>query len=205
MSTFTTNQMMQQYSNIVSEYLAKGYIIKLGESSSYSNVDNYIALINPANKNEQIRIWLLGDSRSISHEYTTLKCISVRIYESMDHTCWPSKGTEVYSKTFYEIERGKFYTDSLEEYEQYIAIKSARYTYRRDSLNGSRRNIDISKIPESLINKFMSRIHEIRGMKRAKSTCIRELFAQRLHRNGQINYYLSFTDNKDRVQTIIFS
>jgi hypothetical protein len=189
MTIINFNEIAKQYSNIVQDYLSKGYTIYPTSTKSFSNVISYTDLMNLKDKSTITRVWLFNDIfKNVTEcSYSKIHTLKLRVtkYKMVNKVLSNGKtvlsvpaltlldpccGTEItYEKTFYNISY-KVYSDQLDEMNRVNRIRNERSTYKCKT-----KEIyiaELSKLTPSLVDKIMSHINKVTEFKRATSTCI---------------------------------
>lgn len=181
MAIVTMNKVNSIYSEIISNYLNKGYNISTSTAGgSYSDEVCHIDLVPKHKSNELLRVWMTRGFENLSvgwgwHVNTIT--ISVRKYDlGKRYTYWYEKGTPVGDELkFYEIRDKQAYTDSIDECKDIVKLREGRYDQRyfKDKYLCDRQ-IDIQNVPSSVKDSIIRRIKQVKGAKRASNwDCIK--------------------------------
>lgn len=190
MSKHTVNDLNTMYTDVVTDYVKKGY--KLTPMVAYlegkfsdeiMHTDLYNAKVD---KNHFIRVWLLKgnerlDKMTFSHVYT----IELRVTKFDLHsnqTRWSDRGEWLSNRKFIKVEGRKSfcYVDSIEEYKEIDKLRVKRMDDSWVEKNPIKK-LDLSKIPANVIDGIMRKVNSVYGCKRATASCIKEV---RLGKNG---------------------
>lgn len=199
------------FTNTVNDLISKGYVISPStHGGTYSSECGHIDLIKPKSKkgSDLIRVWLLEDTvrpdedkyKNVVSKYLhidTLK-INVRKYKWNGNwggnTLWPDCGENISDKTFYAVKRNRCYSDNIDEVVAKEVLSYSRYEARHQKDNDVRA-LDVAKLPNSFIEKMMSRLNKIKGFKRARGNCITKVRIYRdslSPRGNKLEAYVDF-------------
>ena len=180
MAIVTANHINSVFSNIVSDYLNKGYVISTGTMSGcFSREICHIDLKHNDNPNEMIRVWLLKDhseklQANHTYSYVNIITISVKKYDS-GRSFWYDAGEQIGTPiVFYQI-KDHAYTDSLDECKSIIDLREERFD-RKYIQRNVRKDLDLNKVSINVKDLIINRIREVPGANRAKGyDCIKRI------------------------------
>lgn len=170
MAKITLNDLNRRYTEIVSSYVSKGYFISpTTHGGKYTGERCHIDLMYPY-RSVLVRIWLLEgypDGHS-AWGYDNTLIISVRAYNlDCNKTYWPNEGIVLSETVFYEIDRDKCYTSSIEE----VSLCRSLREKRRKNKYYTRYNtfkIDLAKVSKTCTSLILNKINLQKGFKKAK-------------------------------------
>lgn len=203
----TMKQINSIFTETVSEYISKGYVFSSETAGgSFSKELMHIDLQSSSNRDEVIRVWMLEGHENLkvedSVQYANTLSIEVRAYSKKNSsTFWPGEGKLINSKKFYEFSRRKFYVESEEELLKLCKVSYSRFPYRYSHKDNFDRLISRDRISDTVLGSIMRKIHDIRGMKRAKSDCIVDIYAKKTP-SGKLTYIVGYVDNKASKHTL---
>lgn len=187
MAKFLMKDLNSVFSSIVADYLRRGYVICL-DSMHHYRVD---LMMGKGKVEHYISIQMEHEHSSTFDNELTRYTINVAMFEGAGDE-WASKIKDIKTLTFYEIEYQKCYSDSKEE-----ALAAKQLGFNRwksrdyvEDCSTPCKKIDPKRIPQSVKDSIMERVHNIRGFKRATFDCV-----------TSIEFYRSCLDYK-RVCTI---
>ena len=198
--TFGITELNVRYSDVITDYLNKGYVISpftIGDGFSsgktvsfkpFSSVKTFLDLVNPKEKNVIYRAWL---KTAYSKDLELLK-IEVRKYNRKVFcgTLRPDEGDIVNEKSFFVVSEKGVYTDSEDEITRINKCRSDRRALQesleRLSLKNDR-HLEVDKLPADFIDNIMVRINRVRGFKHANATCIKTVTLYKESRYDWIN------------------
>ncbi len=193
--TFGITELNVRYSNLIKDYLNKGYVISPFTNSDglkpslftigdgFSRGTPFLDLINPKEKNVIYRAWL---KTAYSKGLELLK-IEVRKYNRKVFcgTLRPDEGDIVNEKPFFVVSEKGIYTDSEDEIARINKCRSDRRTLQKSlecSSFKNDRHLEVDKLPADFIDNIMVRINRVRGFKRANATCIKTVILYKASR-----------------------
>lgn len=194
MAIVTANELNTKFSNIVNDYISKGYNVRPLDTDQ-------VILIKPNHKNGRDYVYgvlletddvTLADNGNIR---ATVANITVKKYSCIRNE-YLLLSSEVYSNdnivfsaTYYRIPTNRsyiydshirvdsVYTDDIKEYEAMYNLHTARYRDHHNGFNDDRlaypcRYINKKSLTSKFIDNIMCRINNIKGFKRAHADCI---------------------------------
>lgn len=169
MAKITLNDLNRRYTEIVSSYVSKGYFISpTTHGGTYTGERCHIDLMYPC-RSGLVRIWLLEgstDSHSAWRCNNTL-IISVREYTlDYNNTYWPDKGIVLSETVFYEIDRDKCYTDSIEDISLCRDLRETRCKNKYYNRSNTFK-IDLAKVSKICTSLILNKINLQKGFKKA--------------------------------------
>lgn len=181
MAIFSIKDIIRHYNSVIKSFMDQGYIISpITMYGGYHYVDGYTDLVNPNDKKNFIRIFVMReyysdgsyyDSKSFKYSITKIlakkydfdgkfKPISAR----------PDCGRLISEKCFYQIKENYLYADTLDDLKQIREIQRKRKESRRKA--SDIKSYPINKLSAEFIDSIMERINSIYGFKRATASCI---------------------------------
>ena len=195
MSKITLNDLNRRYTETISLYISKGYFVSpLTHGGTYTGERCHIDLMYPG-RSILTRIWLLEgeiDSHSAWRCNSTLT-ISVRVYNlNSNDTYWPDKGIVLSETVFYEIDRDKCYTDSIEDVNSCRELREIRCKNKFYNRYNTFK-IDLAKVSNTCASLILNKINLQKGFKKAKIDSITGIslfksFSDRLIANIHYTY-----------------
>ena len=182
MAIFSIKDIIRHYNSVIKSFMDQGYIISpITMYGGYHYVDGYTDLVNPNDKKNFIRIFVMReyysdgsyyDSKSFKYSITKIlakkydfdgkfKPISAR----------PDCGRLISEKCFYQIKENYLYADTLDDLKQIREIQRKRKESRRKA-SDTTKSYPINKLSAEFIDSIMERINSIYGFKRATASCI---------------------------------
>ena len=190
--TIYSNTIDRTYSDLISDYIKKGYIVTPTIVDRYrrgtnTGCANSIELINPKIKNKVIRIFVDRDDEMAHvgsmHTYVTYMHIYAKQYNytSKDRknnkTLWHDEGDLVFDKKYYCIPNSNAYTETLDEIAMIYMIRENRAKQHRESKLKENvfKWINLSDLKPETIDSIMARINRMHGFKAATASCIQKI------------------------------
>jgi len=179
---FGITELNVRFSNLIKDYLNKGYVISPFTSKwhviSPFTIGDGFSLVNPKEKNVIYRVWLKTASLSTYSKDLELLKIEVRKYNRKVFcgTLQPDEGDIVNEKSFFVVSEKGVYTDSEDEITRINKCRSDRRALQESlerSFFKNSRYLEVDKLPADFIDSIMVRINRVRGFKRANATCIK--------------------------------
>lgn len=206
MAFVSKNDIFKKYTEIVSDYIGKGYAI--APLSRCSHGDMSISMIDTVNKNNIVCVWCDRNCERVDLGSRFLTVDSIRIYTKRyltdknlkyNRTLWYDEGDLIDKYTYYEVKYDKCYTDDYVGILKIAALREARAnnSTAKDDLFKERK-LNIQNLSVDLIDYIMSRINCIRGFKRATASCIDEVVLKRKKVN-------SWSDKTKTIGIVRFS
>lgn len=186
MAIVTANHINSVFSNIINDYMNKGYVISTDTMSGcFSGEICHIDLKHNDKPDEMIRVWLLKDyseklQASHSYSYIDMITISARKYNlHSGRSHWYDNGEQIGTPViFYKVkenEKCHAYTDSLDECKSIIDLREERFD-RNYIQRNVRKDLDLNKVSINVKDLIINRIREVPGAKRAKGyDCIKRI------------------------------
>ena len=212
MAIVTVNDLNRIFNETVVDLMEKGYVIsQFTHGGSYSHTEGHLDMAKPNDKSHIIRVWTVtGIEDTDDRIYRHIDTAAIRIskYTSKDgfdgrcrsQTLWPDRGEILSERKFYQIcdrsERkgGKVYTDNLDEAMKILNMQWDRYCSRSKTGDNYSHDVEVSKLPASLVDGIMRRINSIRGFKRATASCITKVKVGRNY-NGKMAADVYYSQN----------
>ena len=210
MAIVTVNDLNRLFNQTVVDLMGKGYVIsQFTHGGSYSHTEGHLDMAKPNDKSHIIRVWTVtGMDNTDDKIYHHIDTAAIRVskYTCKDgfdgkcrsQTLWPDRGEVLSERKFYQIcdrsERkgGKAYTDNLDEAKKILNMQWDRYCSR--VVDCDSHDVEVRKLPASLINRLMRRINSIRGFKRATASCISRVRIGRKY-NGKMAADVYYSQN----------
>lgn len=204
------------YSNLISDYLSKGYIASPTIVDRYrrgtnTGCANSIELVNPKIKNKVIRIFVDRDDEMAHvgsmHTYVTYIRIYAKQYnytkeDLKNHrTLWHDEGELIFDKKYYCIPSSNAYTETLDELAIIYMIRENRIKQQRELKlkDNAFKWINLSDLKPETIDSIMARINSMHGFKTATASCIQKIGIRKI---SCYNYNLR--REVPRVESLIY-
>ena len=212
MAIVTVNDLNRLFNETVVDLMGKGYVIsQFTHGGSYSHTEGHLDMAKPKDKSHIIRVWTVTDMEDTDdriYRHVDTAAIRVSKYTQKDgfdgrcrsQTLWPERGEILSERKFYQIcdrsERkgGKVYTDNLDEAMNILRMQWDRYCSRSKTGDGYSHDVEVRKLPASLVDGIMRRINSIRGFKRATASCITKVKVGRNY-NGKMAADVYYSQN----------
>lgn len=210
MAIVTVNDLNRLFNQTVVDLMGQGYIIsQFTHGGSYSHTEGHLDMAKPNDKSHIIRVWTVtGIDNTDDKIYRHIDTAAIRVSkytwkDGFDGKCrsqtlWPDRGEILSERKFYQIcdrsERkgGKVYADNLDEAKKILNMQWNRYCNR--CINCDSHDVEVKKLPASLIDRIMRRINSVRGFKRATASCISRVRVGRNY-NGKMAADVYYSQN----------
>ena len=181
------NDIFKKYTEVVSDYINKGYAIVPLSRSSHGDMS--VSMIDTVHKDNIICVWYdrACERVELGSRFLTAECI--RIYTrryitdknlKYNRTLWYDEGDLIDKYTYYEVKYDKCYTDDYDEFLKIISLRETRANNANTKEDlYKERKLNIKNLSADSIDYIMSRINCICGFKRATASCIDEVVLKR--------------------------
>ena len=176
---FGRQEISEEFTKIVSDYLANGFIFFYSRASGGTQGEELKADLSNDGGKTVYRVWLFTDRESRDGEeskwwdaFNVIKIV-VKKYNGADGTFWVSKGELVFEKTFYQINE-RCRTDSevyCEDKEDGEAIKDKRNDRQHNNYVS-----DNKELPEKYFRLAMKCVRKKAGWKSQQLKNVTRLF-----------------------------
>lgn len=195
---FGRQELSAEFTKIVQEYLAKGFVINYSEASSgHQGEEMKLDLSNDGGKTVY-RVWMDKEREAVNNDWNRIDVMVIFIekFENAYNasTLWAGKGETVFEKKFYRIDEGysKFavYCENKEDYNLFYAKRKQRYEDKSGTeLDRYGRN------RKELAAKYNQiAIKSVRKMKGWKSALLKDI--KRVDRRFGYGYEVIFNNGK---------
>ena len=171
---FGRKELSEEFTKIVQDYLAKGFMINYSEASSGSQGEEMkIDLSNDGGKTVY-RIWMDKSYESLEKSWQRIDTMEILVekFENAYNasTLWAGKGETVFEKKFYRIDEGfsrkAVYCENKEDYDLFNAKRKQRWEDKRGTdLDRYNDYIDLSEKYNRLAIRC---VRKIKGWKSAQ-------------------------------------
>lgn len=191
--TFYSNTIDRTYSDLISDYLSKGYtasptIVNNCRRGTSTSCLASIELVNPKIKDNVIRIFVDKKDDEMAHvgsmhEYVQYIRVYVKQYNytnedrKNNRTLWHDEGDLVFDKKYYCIPNSNAYTETLDEIASIYMIRENRIKQKRESKLKENvfKWINLSDLKPETIDSIMARVNRMHGFKAATASCIQKI------------------------------
>lgn len=187
MAFASKNDIFKKYTEIVSDYINKGYAI--APLSRCSHGDMSVSMVDTVHKDNIVCVWFDRNCERLELGSRFLTVDSIRVYTKRyatdknlkyNRTLWYDEGDLIDKYTYYEVKYDKCYIDDYIGILKIAALREARANNakEKDDLLKERK-LNIQNLSVDLIDYIMNRINCIRGFKKATASCINEVVLKR--------------------------